>query len=72
MVYDPTSARVISFGIRNLGPTTCRVHVALSEGDVDATLLDAGDVMTPSTRIEELGALASLLSEFERVWDEAD
>jgi hypothetical protein len=46
--------------------------VALKEGDVAATLLDAGQVMTPSTRIADLEAVESLLIELERVWDETD
>jgi hypothetical protein len=71
-VYDPASARVMSLGLRNVGPAAGLVQVTLSEGDVAATLLDADAVTTPKTRVVDLGAFESCLAAVERVWDEID
>lgn len=68
-VYDPATETVRMLEVLGLGSPNARISLVLSEGDVDANLLDSARVAKPGVRTLDLGAIESIIKSFEGMHD---
>jgi hypothetical protein len=65
IVYDPETEEVRSFTFSDFGQANGTLSIDIGGGEIDPALFDASRVTTPNTRTFDLGALQSVLEQFE-------
>jgi hypothetical protein len=68
-VYDPATETVRMLEVLGLGSPNARISLVLSDGDIDANLLDSARVAKPGVRTLDLGAIESIIKSFEGMHD---
>jgi len=69
IVYDPTGEQVRSFSVSALGDLEGRVTISLRPGPIEEGLMDSARVMTPATRVLDMGAIIPMLMQFSSEWN---
>ncbi|HNQ24954.1 MAG TPA: hypothetical protein PKK06_17895 [Phycisphaerae bacterium] len=70
VLYDPATERVRSFSIANLAGGSGQITVRIGDGPLDPALLDSNRVMSPTTRVLDVGSLEAMIKQLEQTGGE--